>query len=466
MLSSTSRAARQAPRTCRACAGEIVIDVDEDDNGPLRVRRCRDCGRARALRPPPRIGDDGIMPLGAPIRTGWAGLDAALGGGLAAGLAVVAAPPGTGKTSWCVQLADQVSATRPVVYVAAEPSIDEVRARLAAPRLARPWRDILLDGDPRVGDVLRDIDIHARPDLPSAELLDALADDAGVDPVIVVDHVHALARRRARHRDEVGLRSAVGDLSLELADLAARRRTVVVAAAQVARTWYAPRADDAERSGRDFLAAAKESGEIECDASYLLYVIVDGDRARIEIAKARYSASDISVPMRVDLAIGRWGDAPAEDASGTARSRTRSQSRPDRDVAAQILDLIRRHGPKPRKYLVRALRCRDAAVYNAVTELLARGALVEVPSTGTRADGRPYHYTALALAEAEGSAAETGRVVPLPLPALPPLPGSGGSDTDSHGRQRPMPLPAALSTDLGSGSGTDDVAPPPTGRPR
>lgn len=64
------------------------------------------------------------------IKTGFEKLDGIIGGGLAAGLYVIAAEPGAGKTSFCLQIADQISAGgHDVIYFSLEMSKFELIAR-------------------------------------------------------------------------------------------------------------------------------------------------------------------------------------------------------------------------------------------------------------------------------------------------------------------------------------------------
>ena len=80
-------------------------------------------------------GGDAAEWLGgsAPLSTGIAGLDAALGGGLYSGLHILAAPPGAGKSSLAIQIAvNAVVAGAGVLYVSLEMPRADVVARCAA----------------------------------------------------------------------------------------------------------------------------------------------------------------------------------------------------------------------------------------------------------------------------------------------------------------------------------------------
>ncbi|MBX3159190.1 MAG: AAA family ATPase [Deltaproteobacteria bacterium] len=418
---------------CGKCgSGDHVHDavVDPTTGDAIHVARCLVCGFFRALVLPPAVDASDVAALGTPIPSGWALLDAALAGGLLPGLCVVAAPTGVGKTAWLTQQADQLAAAgRPVVFVAAEPTPDEVRARLAAPRLGVSWREVIISGA-RTRDALAGIPIYIVTEVPQDAALDEVRLRHNAAPVVVVDHLHAIARRWAAASGDIDTRSALGTLTQSLTDLAARRRAVVIAAAQVARSWYSSQSqDERPKSGRDYVAAAKDAGEIEADAAYVLYLDVEGSRANVHIAKARYSPSDLVVEMTVDLAIGRYADADPTGAAGAvnpnAPSQARSHSRNGRNLEAKIIEILHTRGPRPRQYLIKSkLGVRDQTVYETVTAMLAAGQLVEVAATGTAANGRSYTYQVLAL--------------PEPLPGSH-CPGSGSAGADLGSGPEPLP---------------------------
>lgn len=392
---------------CACGSRDTVYDtaIDDETGEVIDLAYCLRCGRRRVLRVPPTVGDRDVEPAGALTRTGWPSLDTALDGGLLPGLAVVAAPTGAGKTAWCVQLADQIAATgHPVLYVAVEPTPDEIRARLAAQRLSRAWRDVLISGAPTTT-VLAGLRIYIVRDLPSVGVLDDIRLLHGIEPVVVVDHLHALARRNARGSERmVDPRRQVGDLTLTLSELAAQRRTVVVAAAQVARSWYSSRSDDGrERAGRDYIAAAKDAGEIEHDASYVIYLDVDlssgssTTRATIGVAKSRYSRSDLVVELGVDLAIGRYADsagmaAPAVRPAAVARAERTRQRRTERDAARRAEIAARlcavaaaAEAPMTREALIGQVCGRREIVRAVLGDLVVRGdEIVEVDQRAPR----------------------------------------------------------------------------------
>ena len=64
------------------------------------------------------------------IKTGFKSLDAALGGGLAKGLTILGAKPGSGKTSLVHQIAESISSRRiPVLYFSLEMSREQISAK-------------------------------------------------------------------------------------------------------------------------------------------------------------------------------------------------------------------------------------------------------------------------------------------------------------------------------------------------
>ena len=76
---------------------------------------------------------------GANIPTGFSDLDLNLGGGLFSGLYVIGATPGLGKTTFCLQVADQIAETRrPVMFF----SLEQSRLELVTKSISRTARKI------------------------------------------------------------------------------------------------------------------------------------------------------------------------------------------------------------------------------------------------------------------------------------------------------------------------------------
>ena len=74
---------------------------------------------------------------GANIRTGFSALDTNLGGGLFSGLYVIGATPGLGKTTFCLQIADNIAqTTRPVMFF----SLEQSRLELVTKSISRTAR--------------------------------------------------------------------------------------------------------------------------------------------------------------------------------------------------------------------------------------------------------------------------------------------------------------------------------------
>jgi archaellum biogenesis ATPase FlaH len=255
--------------------------------------------------------------------TGYARLDGMLGGGLWSGrLHAVAGPPGAGKTAWVVTLADHLQTQAPVLYVSTELEASELAARFAAPRLGVPWREIMLGTvsmrgaldslrvrvvgcdrlDRDVGKVLSAVVVEA----------DRMRDEYGESPVIVVDYMQQLIRGG----DGENLRGRVGDVASSLRTVSQGLSCPVVSVLSVSRQYYGLARDTTKNidDATTFLAAAKESGDVDYDCAVVLFLDVDHSEssgpsaARIAVAKCRHGETGF-VGARFDGITGRWTES-------------------------------------------------------------------------------------------------------------------------------------------------------------
>lgn len=249
-------------------------------------------------------------------------------------LAVIAGPTGVGKTGWAlglsIQLVRGLRQTGPVLYVSTELEPAEVAARVAAqayearhradverriaasadgvadgPDLATAtpgqilglevmpteaadlvagWPIYIYEHDP--WDPAREASNPIEAIRAQAEAIKAAT---GVMPVIVVDYLQHLASEDPEQR-----RLSVSSVANRLRRLARDLDVPVVALSSVGRASYKRKGEEGEEEdARDWIAAAKESGDIEYACATFGYLEpgkmdVDGESpARLIIAKAR-----------------------------------------------------------------------------------------------------------------------------------------------------------------------------------
>jgi len=306
---------------------------------------------ARVSKPPVKAYATGISPV----------LDTMIGGGWSTRqLAVVLGPPGTGKSAFAVATAMHVQRARPVLYVSTELESDEITARIAGTLIGCKWTDIVRGKVPREQVAaavagLR-ITVVGCEMLPSVEPIkaigaeiDALTFNTGVAPLLIVDYLQDLVRG-----SEDNVRGRIGEIARQLRMVAQAGDIPVIAVSSTSRAYYgAARQATLRASGEDastYLAAAKESGDVDYAAAVVLYLDVevepqpDGTQlGRIAVAKSRHGSRGF-VGVRFHGATGHWtADATAliamsADARVERKQDARATANEDKLIAA-----IRKH---------------------------------------------------------------------------------------------------------------------------
>jgi hypothetical protein len=281
------------------------------DFGPLRavgdtdwndLARAKDLGtvkaqieRAIAATVPPLASAVAIelwsKPLPPPILAPFAPLNDLLGGGLR-GVNILAGPTGRGKTSLAILLARITARCLPVVYFSTELSERQTIARIAAQELARPWRPLYEGSAPTgivVARAMEPLNLRVVVIRSATELLDALRaveQFAGQPPFVVLDYLQGLARNPDEDR-----RLAVGSVSDGITTWSRTTGGVVLAVSSISRANYF---NTDTKGAADFVNAAKESGDIEFDASSVLFLDVAApplggkSEGRLHVAKSRF----------------------------------------------------------------------------------------------------------------------------------------------------------------------------------
>jgi KaiC/GvpD/RAD55 family RecA-like ATPase len=345
--------------------------------------------------------------------TGYPDLDAMLSGGLMTRrLTTVMGPPGGGKTAWVVDLAVRMQAAIPVLYVSLELEADELEARIAAPLLGVSWSEIVLGrvDRARVRDVLAGLRIRviSCEEIPrDGTLIGAIhyaahvmTAEFGVAPLLIVDYLQELARGT----DEKSLRAKIGDIATGLRALSQNLDCPLLAVSSISRAFYSADRREKMREAKDasvYLAAAKESGDVDFAAAVVLFLDVDDEidgqgfrLAQIAVAKARLGRAGGFAGARFHGATGKWVSAPdaatalGDDSRLTAR-RQAKQASDDATHEAKVLEVVARLRAKAKDALGRSQlmsksdlksQCgiRTEAANKAIGRLLSDGRLIQI----------------------------------------------------------------------------------------
>ncbi len=241
--------------------------------------------------------------------TGFADLDLLIDGGVKARqLTVIAAPTGSGKSALAVTMAGYFVADTdmtPVLYVSTELDGSEVGARVVAPSMRTTPGEILAHRkDPKnaaaemrgVPIYVLALDVYETPE--PIKLIERKARAIQLvtkkTPIIIVDYTQHLASD-----DPNGRRMSVSAVASGLVRMARALDAAVIGISSVSRAYYgkakaATKDTGADEDPRDWLAAAKESGDVEYAAAVFIYLdtstkvnILGESDARLIVAKSR-----------------------------------------------------------------------------------------------------------------------------------------------------------------------------------
>lgn len=211
-------------------------------------------------------------PLAAVVRTGYGSLDALLGGGMMReGLYIIGARPGMGKTTFALNLAENISRSGEVLFVSLEMSDRQIMGR----RLAREAR---LRSDKLMMQRLTDEEeaqlmaasraVLARriviPDVPGATVGEIALWARSLKQLraVVVDYIGLITpdKKRPGRYDEMT------DVSGALKRMARSLRVPVIALSQL------NRANEARQNKRPQLSDLRDTGAIEQDADAVIFL--------------------------------------------------------------------------------------------------------------------------------------------------------------------------------------------------
>ena len=298
--------------------------------------------------------------------TGLPQLDELHGGGLVSeSLTVLVGAPSSGKTSVALKISHHLATKSPIVYISTEFTGWELTCRAAAPLLERSYKSILHGEVPqrRVERALSGIamrmvgydKLKARESNAMERIRGAargVADKYGKAPIVCVDFLQKLVRGNPDH-----VRMAVGDLADQLRELAQELGTPALAVSSTARANYRLPKDEPDNP-LSYLAAAKESGDVEYAAANLWYFDRDRNQpqddgslpARIVVARCRYGTEGFA-GIRFEGATGGITDDPEVLPLLSAESRKaaskRNQKTDDRERLLAAIKQREEEGQEP-----------------------------------------------------------------------------------------------------------------------
>lgn len=253
----------------------------------VKEQKQREAWEALNMQDPANIAADIFNCIGMekPISTGFASLDSVTNGGLRSGLVVLGATSSAGKTTFIVQVADQIAAQGiPVLFVTIEQSGREIVAKSLSRMMAQrgyksvglwemadaKWRErwteqknqaLFESMSDYMEQVTNNLIVMAAKEQPTVKQVEAaayaIAQDRGVSPVVFVDYLQLLAPPTDHSTDKQTADYNVSQLRRMARDL----KTPVWVISSLNRTSY---------SGVIEMESFKESGGIEYGSDLLL----------------------------------------------------------------------------------------------------------------------------------------------------------------------------------------------------
>jgi phage/plasmid primase-like uncharacterized protein len=229
-----------------------------------------------------------------PVETPFPQLNKLLGGGMR-GVNVVAGATGRGKTGFGLTQARYTARTRPVLYLSTEIDERQAMARIAAQDRGCPWRPLYEGTAPDtlaiVAGALTGLRLYVATCNSVETMLTKLAELAVVESepaLLVLDYLQGLSRTAEDRR------LAVGAASEALTAWTRNTGGTVEAISSIARAHYF---ETDSKSATDFVGVAKESGDVEFDASSVMFVDVPPpplggqSEGRLHVAKSRFGSA-------------------------------------------------------------------------------------------------------------------------------------------------------------------------------
>ncbi len=380
-------------------AERVALEMAEN-YGPLRSQTApSSTPDTEPAAPPARLGvlvSEVAKRERPPLReyaSGMPELDRLLGGGITTRqLLVIMAPPGDGKSALAVATALQLEPNVPVLYASTELESEELAARFAASVLDTSWTEIARGRGPSREDVQRALG-GRRIMIVGSELLSrgeaalggigqeilAMTSEHGIPPAVFVDYLQDLARGG----DEKGVRGRIGDLASNLRAMSQQYDCAILAVSSVSRSYYGTAKAQSMREANDasiYLAAAKESGDVDYAAAAVLFLDVEPNSpgcefrmARIAVAKSRHGTQGF-VGAKFFGRSGRWSTAPAALVLATMESRVEQRREAKVEIAKQkVLATIKANPRKPWRDIRALCHVSPATDADAARNLMVAG---------------------------------------------------------------------------------------------
>ncbi len=328
--------------------------------------------------------------------TGNVQLDAQLGGGISSAMVTgIVGPPSAGKSSFVTTLTIELQRQVPVLSISTELTRPDLMKRTASVVRGWVWRDAIKGKyDGQYLDAVRDLTIK----LVGTDELDTLDplgfivrealqvfEETGHKPAIMLDYVQQLARGGDNGDAR---RNHVGELTMKLRKVSQILDVPIVAVFATSREFYNTDREHKLRTGNDptaYLAAAKESGDVEYDCGNMIYLDVDKlhvgqpKPARAVVARARMGEPGF-VGYRAHLDIGRWlPDALAAPEIVTTVAARQIRQAKDTVVSddALVKSAVTRNPGKPWSFYRDICGIPQARATSAKIRMLHSGELVE-----------------------------------------------------------------------------------------
>jgi hypothetical protein len=345
-------------------------------------------------------------------KTGIEQFDTMSGGGFATRRVVgIVAPPSAGKSAFVTSVGLEMQKAIPILHFSTELPRKEVQVRWAAPIVGFPWRDGLkgLIPDDVIAAAVAPLNVwiigsddYDRNDPLGSLRTEALAIQAatGKAPLIIVDYIQMLVRDAGPDQ----IRHKVGALTLRLRMLAQELDCPILIVSSTGRAFYGGKQMDAIRATDDpsaYLAAAKESGEIEYDCGTIIFLDLDkraaGQPKPCRAAVARCRDGEIGfVGLRAHLDTGLWIGDPSALAELGGEDRQQRKLQNDLETACKrMLEVVMRMPGRPWKEIQMASKMSFTLSTAARAKLLEDGLIEQAergydPLTRRRLKGDAY----------------------------------------------------------------------------